>query len=87
MVVAEDAQILTIGTVPHRQREGIGQALLDELLDEAKRRGATAVFLEVRVDNEPARALYRRNGFVDLRVRRGYYENGRVDGLEMQRVL
>jgi [ribosomal protein S18]-alanine N-acetyltransferase len=87
MVVADQAQILTIGTVPDRRRQGIGQALLDALLDEAKRRGASAVFLEVRVDNEAAQALYRRNGFADLRVRRGYYENGRVDGLEMQRAV
>jgi ribosomal-protein-alanine N-acetyltransferase len=57
------------------------------MLDEAKRRRALAVFLEVRADNDAAQALYRRNGFVDLRVRRGYYDSGRADALEMQRVL
>ena len=87
LVVREDAQILTIGVVPSARRRGIGQALLDELLAEAKRRGATAVFLEVRLENEAAQALYRRNGFTDLRVRRGYYDNGRADGLEMTREL
>lgn len=87
MVVGDSAQIMTIGVVPDAQRRGIGQLLLDALLDEARRRGAEAVFLEVRVDNAPALALYRRNGFTDLRVRRGYYGHGRVDGLEMQRAL
>jgi ribosomal-protein-alanine N-acetyltransferase len=87
MVVAEDAQILTIGVVPTARRRGIGQALFDELLAEAKRRSATAMYLEVRTDNEAAQALYRRNGFADLRVRRGYYDNGRADGLEMRREL
>jgi ribosomal-protein-alanine N-acetyltransferase len=87
MVVAEDAQILTVGVVPAARRRGIGQGLLDAMLDEAKRRGALAVFLEVRADNDAAQALYRRNGFVDLRVRRGYYDSGRADALEMQRVL
>jgi ribosomal-protein-alanine N-acetyltransferase len=87
MVVAEDAQVLTVGVVPAHQRRGIGQALLDALLDEAKRRGASAAFLEVRTDNAPALALYRRNGFSDLRVRRGYYDHGRADAQEMQRAL
>jgi ribosomal-protein-alanine N-acetyltransferase len=87
MVVAEDAQILTVGVVPQARRQGIGQRLLDALLAEAKDRGATAVFLEVRTENEAAQALYRRNGFTDLRVRRGYYDNGRADALEMQRAL
>lgn len=87
MIVADTAQIMTVGVIPTAQKRGIGQRLLDALLDEARRRGAEAVVLEVRVDNEPALRLYRRNGFTDLRVRRGYYGHGRVDGLEMQRVL
>lgn len=87
MIVADTAQIMTVGVIPAAQKRGIGQRLLDALLDESRRRGAEAVVLEVRVDNEPALRLYRRNGFTDLRVRRGYYGHGRVDGLEMQRVL
>jgi ribosomal-protein-alanine N-acetyltransferase len=87
MVIADSAQILTVGVVPDARRRGIGQALLDALLAEARRRRATAVFLEVRVDNGAAQALYARNGFTRLRVRRGYYDHGRVDGIEMQRAL
>lgn len=87
MIVADTAQVMTVGVIPAAQKRGIGQRLLDALLDESRRRGAEAVVLEVRVDNEPALRLYRRNGFTDLRVRRGYYGHGRVDGLEMQRVL
>ena len=87
IVIAETAQILTIGVVTAEQGRGIGQTLLDELLAEARRRGATEVVLEVRVDNVAARRLYERNRFVPLRVRRGYYDLGRVDALEMKREL
>jgi [ribosomal protein S18]-alanine N-acetyltransferase len=87
MVIAETAQILTIGVVAAEQGRGIGQAMLDELLAEARRRGATEVILEVRTDNAAARRLYERNRFVPLRIRRGYYELGRVDALEMKREL
>ena len=87
MVIRETAQILTIGVVPTAQRQGIGQVVLDALLDEARRRRAVEVILEVRVDNGAARRLYERNRFTPLRVRRGYYDLGRVDALELRRVL
>ena len=87
MVIGETAQVLTIGVVADAQRQGVGQVMLDALLDEARRRGAVEVVLEVRVDNGPARRLYERNRFVPLRVRRGYYDLGRVDAVEMKREL
>jgi ribosomal-protein-alanine N-acetyltransferase len=42
------------------------------------------VFLEVRVDNKAAKALYEGFGFTPLRIRRGYYDGGRVDAVEMR---
>ena len=87
LVIADTAQIVTIGVVRSAQRHGVGQILLDALLAEASRRGAGEVILEVRVDNGPARRLYERNRFTQLRIRRGYYDLGRVDALEMRRAL
>ena len=87
LTIGETSQILTIGVVPDAQRHGIGQAMLTALLQEAARRGATEVFLEVRVDNEAALEMYERNGFTQLRIRRGYYDLGRVDAVEMRREL
>jgi ribosomal-protein-alanine N-acetyltransferase len=61
--------------------------VLDGLLGEARRRGAVEAFLEVRVDNEAARALYARAGFAQVGLRRGYYDGGRVDAVVMRREL
>lgn len=83
-VVAGDAEILTVGVVPVARRHGVGVRLLDALLDEARRRGATQAFLEVRVDNRPARRMYEREGFVRVGTRRGYYDAGRVDAVVMR---
>jgi RimJ/RimL family protein N-acetyltransferase len=47
---------------PYRSR-GIGAALLRATIDAAFARGMTRIELLVRVDNEPAIALYRRCGF------------------------
>lgn len=46
----------------HLRRRGIGGAVLNEVMNEARRRGRKQVFLEVRTDN-PARRLYHRAGF------------------------
>ena len=87
MVVGQSAEILTIGVVPQARRQGLATDLLHTLLTEARRRGAVECFLEVREDNDAARAFYAREGFEQLRVRRGYYANGRVHGIEMRLAL
>jgi ribosomal-protein-alanine N-acetyltransferase len=61
--------------------------MLADLLAEAVRRGAREVFLEVRVDNDGARALYASEGFAELGRRRGYYDGGRVDAVTMRKQL
>jgi ribosomal-protein-alanine N-acetyltransferase len=83
MVIADTAQLLTIGVVPHAQRQGIARQLLYALLATARERGATECILEVREDNGPARAFYDGEGFTRLRLRRGYYDNGRSNAIEM----
>ncbi len=79
------ADVLTLAVAAHRWGEGIGSALLDGLLAEAARRGCTEIFLEVRVDNDRAQRLYRRRGFTDVGVRRGYYQPSGTDALVMRR--
>lgn len=42
---------------------GIGRALVDWAIDQAKRRGAGEIYLTVYTDNHRARRVYERNGF------------------------
>jgi ribosomal-protein-alanine acetyltransferase len=79
------ADIQTIAVdAPHR-RLGLGTALLTALLEEAARRGATEVLLEVRADNPGAQALYERHGFEAIAVRPRYYQPDDVDAIVMRR--
>lgn len=82
-VAADEAHILNLCVDPAHQRRGYAQQLLEHLLTIAQRHHATIVFLEVRPSNHPARALYARNGFDQIAVRRGYYPAaaGREDAL------
>jgi len=78
------ADVLTLAVAGHRWGEGIGGALLDELLSEAGRRGCAEIFLEVRVDNDRAQRLYRGRGFTDVGIRRAYYQPSGTDALVMR---
>ena len=81
----DEAHVMTIGTDPELQGRGIGRAMLRALLDEAERRGAKQVILEVRVDNVPAIAMYRSEGFETVGVRKRYYQPENVDAAVMIR--
>jgi ribosomal-protein-alanine N-acetyltransferase len=67
------------------QGHRLGSRLLDALLEEAARRGAPQVGLEVAADNSSAQRLYGRRGFEVTGVRRGYYQPSDTDALVMVR--
>lgn len=81
---AETAEVHTVTVAEALRRRGIGRRMIVALLDEAAVRGATEVFLEVRVDNESAQALYRSLGFEAVGVRPRYYQPEGTDALVMR---
>ena len=70
--VADEAELLLLAVDPNAQRQGIGQALLDDFIATALARGAHRLHLEVR-DGNPAIGLYRTSGFSAAGRRRNYY--------------
>ncbi len=75
-VAADEAELLKIATSPKWRRRGFCAILLNMVLKEGRTLGAASFFLEVREMNAPARALYKKAGFVDVGLRRNYYESG-----------
>jgi len=84
LAAGTQADVVTLAVTATRQGQGTGAALLAALLAEARRRGTTEVFLEVRVDNLRAQQLYRSRGFVQIGVRHGYYQPSGADALVMR---
>ena len=82
-----EADVLTLAVDPRRWGQGMGTALLLALLQEAVHRGCEQVFLEVRADNPRAQQLYRRHGFIEIGIRRGYYQPSGTDALVMRKDL
>jgi [ribosomal protein S18]-alanine N-acetyltransferase len=83
MCIEPIADVQTIAVVPEYEGRGIGTTLLTTLIEEARRRRAADVLLEVRADNPRAQQLYVRFGFEQIHVRPRYYRDG-VDALIMR---
>ena len=86
--VVDEAELLNIAVKSSFQGEGLGACLLDYFLAEVSV-SAVSLFLEVRVSNFPAIALYEGRGFRHVGERKAYYhgESGREDAWIMRRDL
>ena len=87
LAAGSQGDVLTLAVAAGRWGQGTGSALLEALLAEAARRGCTEIFLEVRADNARAQQLYRRYGFVQIGIRRGYYQPSGTDALVMRKAV
>jgi len=81
--VTDEVHLLNVAVHPGRRGGGIGRLLVEAVIGEARSTRARTMFLEVRAGNIAARRLYRRLGFRDLGVRRGYYGPGQ-DAIVME---
>ena len=68
--VDENTPELSIAVVPSRRRHGLGQELMDALLESARAAGHGAVSLSVEADSA-AVGFYERNGFTHVREQDG----------------
>ena len=80
--VLKHSGVLGMGVAPVHRGHGIGRALIERTLEDARAKGFTRIELTVRVDNERAKALYDKAGFQveglcrrHMRVRDVYYDS------------
>lgn len=83
--VVDEGEVLNLAVAPSHRRRGIARALLALLLDRFDAHPVREVFLEVRESNLPALELYRRQGFVPVGRREGYYRHPVEAGLVLRR--
>jgi ribosomal-protein-alanine N-acetyltransferase len=89
-VAVDEAELLLLAVDPDDRRRGLGRDLLGTTVEEAARRGAALMFLEVADDNAPALALYADAGFEAVGRRPGYYprpQGPAADALTLRRAL
>lgn len=89
-VIADEAEILTLGVAGDWQRRGIASRLVAAFSRWSAGRGASHIFLEVAEDNRAARQLYLTQGFRETGRRPRYYERPTgtpVDALIMSKTI
>lgn len=85
--VLDWSDVMNVAVAPDYRRQGIGEALLNALMDHLTRTGVKVFSLEVRVSNAPAIALYEKLGFVQAGLRPKYYHHPREDALILRKEL
>lgn len=82
---ADEGELGDIAVHPEWRRRGIGRRLVGAVLDEARRRGAQQVFLQVRESNGAALRLYESAGFRKVGRRPDYYRSPAEDAFVLLR--
>jgi ribosomal-protein-alanine N-acetyltransferase len=84
---AGEAHLLNLCIAESYRCRGVGRRLLTHLLQLAGNAGAHEAFLETRPSNNAAIRLYESLHFVQIGVRRGYYQAaaGREDAIVLKR--
>ncbi len=68
--------IISVAVHPNHRRQGIGIALVTELMERLKNYGAVYYELKVKISNQAAQSLYESLGFKAKSVIVGYYSDG-----------
>ncbi|TSI04551.1 ribosomal protein S18-alanine N-acetyltransferase [Lysinibacillus sp. BW-2-10] len=82
-IVLDSAQITNVAVVESARGQGIGEGLMREAMMLAKAHEVEVMSLEVRVSNIVAQNLYRKLGFNEGGIRKGYYTDNQEDALVM----
>jgi ribosomal-protein-alanine N-acetyltransferase len=82
-LVIDEAHITNIAISPSQRGKKLGEALMKAAIDAAKAHGAKLMTLEARVSNIVAINLYKKLGFQNGGIRKGYYTDNQEDAIVM----
>jgi len=82
-IILDEAHVTNIAVHPNFRRQGVGEAIIRNLMEKAVQLGIDKMTLEVRVSNHVAQNLYRKVGFKEAGIRKGYYTDTNEDALIM----
>ncbi len=83
-LVEDEVHLGNLAVAPESRGRGIGQRLLDTLLEIAVPKRVRKITLEVRESNWMAQRLYLKNGFRPVSIRKRYYPDNREDAIVMR---
>ena len=83
--VCGETDMMNVAVTADFRRRGIGEMLVNALVEELKALESHSLTLEVRASNTPAQALYEKLGFKEVGRRPKYYQNPREDALILRK--
>ena len=86
-VAASEVSLLNVAVHPSQRRRGLAGRLLRWMEERGSEGGGEAVFLEVRRSNRAGLALYLREGYAQVGIRKGYYGDNGEDAIVMSKTL
>ncbi len=81
-ILFDEIHFLKIAVKKDKRKNGIGQRLIEKMIEESKAKNAHVIYLEVSAANKSAIGLYKKNGFYETGRRFRYY--GNEDALNME---
>ena len=87
MYILDEGYIANVAVSPESRRLGIGDALIERLMQISDGLGLSFVTLEVRASNTPAIELYSKHGFSPVGRRKNYYDLPKEDAILMTKFL
>lgn len=82
-LVVDEGHITNIAVHPEFRGVGIGNMIMEAMINTAHNEGLTALTLEVRKTNTTAQNLYKKYGFVSAGIRPHYYGDNNEDAVIM----
>jgi len=73
-VSVDEAEIFRVATCPSARRRGVGNILMQSMLEYAQENAINTIYLEVRESNAAAISLYEKHGFAKTGLRKNYYD-------------
>lgn len=85
--VCGEGDITNVAVEEEYRRQHIGSMLIEAMLREAADMKLELLTLEVRRSNLAAQNLYKKYGFNEIGMRKGYYSDNREDAIIMTRTM
>ena len=82
-IMLDEAHVTNIAVHPEFRGIGLGSMLMEDMISVARESGVHAMTLEVRVNNTHAISLYKKYGFAEIAIRKGYYQDTGEDAIIM----
>ncbi|MCX7883461.1 MAG: ribosomal protein S18-alanine N-acetyltransferase [Caloramator sp.] len=82
-IMLDEAHITNIAVHPEYRGIGVGNMLIEDMINCCRERGVHSITLEVRQSNIPAINLYKKYNFKEVAVRKKYYTDNNEDAIIM----